>query len=143
MAAGETCVQRPGRHFEAGVAYHLAREGTAHRVSADRGVCVAGASAAALEAAVREVERHFWEVAHHLRGACEEQALVEWAARENLRFEVTSVVDLRRRPAGRMFHLRSYTAEEVAFHRRKLEESPRDACAAGKASARLRYDGRP
>src|SRR6185436_18743199 len=126
--AEEACVQRPGRHFEAGVAHHLARNGIAHRASPDRGVCVADGSAAALDAAVRQVERHYWEVARLVGSACEEAALVEWAGREKLRFEVTDVVDLARKPAGRMFHLRSFDEDEVAFHRRKLEEAPKSTC---------------
>jgi hypothetical protein len=141
--AGESCVQRPGRHFDAGVAYHLARDGIAHRMTAERGVCVDGASAASLDAAVRQVERRYWEVALRLRGACDEKALVEWAGREGLRFEVTDAVDLQRRPAGRMFHLRSYTDEEVAFHRRKLEEAPKPACPGENVIARLGYHWSP
>jgi hypothetical protein len=76
-------------------------------------------------------------------GACDEKALVEWAGREGLRFEVTDAVDLQRRPAGRMFHLRSYTDEEVAFHRRKLEEAPKPACPGENVIARLGYHWSP
>jgi hypothetical protein len=127
VEAKEACVQRPGSHFVAGVAYHLAKSGVAHRMSQESGVCVADAASGELEAAVRQVEKYFWEVAHLLKNACEERAFVEWATRENLRFEIADVVDLGRKPAGRMFHLRSYTQEEVLSNRRKLGEAPQGA----------------
>ena len=126
-AAKERCIQRPGKHYEAGVAQALTARRIAHKLAPESGVCVSEEHAAELEAATLRVDQHFWEVAHYLRDACEERALVEWARREKLRFEVGDVVDLGRKPAGRMFHLRSYTAEEVSANRRKLEDAPKGA----------------
>jgi hypothetical protein len=64
-----------------------------------------------------------------------DRAYVEWAEREKLRFEESEVVDLERKPAGRMFHLRSFTAEEATEHRRKLQDAPRGAsCEGGTAT---------
>lgn len=123
--AADTCVQRPGRHFDAGIAYHLSKAGVPHRLTPEKGVCVAEELAPAIDSATKQVEQHYWEVALKLRDACEERTLVEWATKENLRFEVGDVVDLERKPAGRMFHLRSFTPEEVALNRRKLDEAPR------------------
>jgi len=123
----ETCLQRPSAHYDAGIAHHLSKSRTPHRVSAEGGVCVAAEHASALEEASRQVDAHFWEVARLLRDDCEERAFVEWATREKLRFEIGNVVDLNRRPAGRMFHLRSYSSDEVAANRRKLDEAPAGA----------------
>jgi tripartite-type tricarboxylate transporter receptor subunit TctC len=120
-----SCVRNPGDHYDEGVAFHLARKGVAHRLSADQGVCVAGPLAAELDLAMKEVDRYFWKVDRQLDNPCEERALVEWGAREGLRFDVSSQVDLKGNIAGRVFRLRSYTQEEVAANRRKLEEAPR------------------
>jgi hypothetical protein len=101
----------------------------------ESGICVAEGRAAELDHAQRSLFAHFWEVAQHLRDACEERAFVDWAGREKLRFEVSDAVDLGRKPAGRMFHLRSYTAEEAAAHRRRLQDAPQGAsCEGGTAT---------
>jgi hypothetical protein len=124
VEAKDRCIQRPGSHFDAGVAYHLSKNGIPFRIAGEGGVCVAEEVSLEFESAMRQVEKYFWEVAYHLNNDCEERAFVDWATRENLRFDVGDVVDLNRKPAGRMFHLRSYTYEEVVSNRRKLNEAP-------------------
>jgi hypothetical protein len=132
--ADDACSYHPSRHYPAGVARHLSIGGVPYRL-VEGGICVTESRAAELESAQRRVFEHFWEVAHPLRDACEERAYVEWAQGEKLRFEVSDAVDLDRRPAGRMFHLRSFTADEVAAHRRRLQDAPRGAsCEAGTAT---------
>ena len=122
VPASETCVQRPG-HYDAGVAFHLAKRGVPYAIVPERGVCVTEERSSDMAAAMAQLDRHYWEVARALKDACEERAYVEWATRNTLRFDVGDVVDLGRKPAGRMFHLRSFTAEEAAENRRKLEEA--------------------
>ena len=124
VEARERCVQRPGEHYDGGVAFHLARKGIPHRIEPDRGVCVAEELASELQAAAHQVDYYFWEVAHLLRSDCEEQTLVEWARKEELRYDVGDVYRIDGQRAGRMFHLRSYTYEEVIANRRKLDEAP-------------------
>lgn len=132
--AEDACGYHPSRHYAAGVAHHLSAKGVPYRL-VEGGICVSEDRGAELEAAQRRVFEHFWEVAHHLADACEERAYVEWAEREKLRFEVSDVVDLARKPAGRMFHLRSFTADEAAANRRKLQDAPRGAsCEGGTAT---------
>jgi hypothetical protein len=134
-ARGEdACSYHPSPHYPAGVAHQLSAKGVPYRL-VDGGICVTEGRGAELEAAQRRMFEHFGEVAYHLRDACEERAYVEWAEREKLRFEVSEVVDLGGKPAGRMFHLRSFTAEEAAEHRRKLQDAPRGAsCEGGTAT---------
>lgn len=123
--AKDRCIQHPGKHFDAGVAYHLSKNGIPFRIAGELGVCVAEEASPQFEAAIRHVESYFWGVAYHLDNDCEERAFVDWAIRENLRFDVGDVVDLNKKRAGRMFHLRSYTYDEVVSNRRKLDEAPR------------------
>lgn len=122
--ANEQCVQRPSVHYGPGLAQLLSSERVPHRIT-PKGICVDEKHAAALDAAERNVDNHFWEVAHLIRSTCEERALIAWATKENLRFEVNEVVDLARKPAGRMFHLRSYTKDEVQANHRRLAEAMR------------------
>ena len=126
MEAKDRCIQRPGIHFEAGIAYHLSKNGVPYRITGEGGVCVAEEASAEVEAAIRQVEKYFWEVAYLLNNVCEERAFVDWASKENLRFDVADVVDLNRELSGRMFHLRSYTYEEMVSNRRKLNEAPQN-----------------
>jgi hypothetical protein len=128
----DRCMQNPGIHYDAGVAYHLEKKGIPYSMRPGSGVCVAAAHSSDLDAAAAQIDNYYWEVAYLLRNACEERAVVEWATREGLRFDVSEVVDLARKPAGRMFHLRSYTQEEVVSNRRRLDEAPgRAACEIG------------
>lgn len=126
-AVEERCFHSPGNHYHLGVSHHLAKAGVPHRVAPQNGVCVPEALAARVEAAMRELDRYFWKVPHHLADPCEESAYVEWAAREKLRFDVGNLVDLQGNTAGRVFHLRSYTREEMDSNRRKLEDAPKVA----------------
>jgi hypothetical protein len=123
--AAETCVQRPG-HYDAGLAYHLAKRGVPYTAGPERGVCVAEERSSDMAAAMTQLDSHYWEVAKALKNACEERAYVEWASRAKLRFDVGDVVDLSRKPAGRMLHLRSFTAEEAVEYQRKLDAAAKN-----------------
>jgi hypothetical protein len=109
------------------VAYHLARDGIAFRTTEENGVCVSDDQAARVEDAMRRLDRYFWKVDRLLRDPCEERALVDWAAKEGLRFDVGNVVDLKGDVAGRTFRLFSYTQQELEANRRKLDEAPKEA----------------
>src|SRR5438067_11729568 len=100
--AKERCIQSPD-HFETGIAYHLSKNGIPFRVAAEGGTCVGEGDSAALDAAMRQVEKFFWELAYPILDECEERAFVDWATKENLRFDVGHVVDLGKKAAGRLF----------------------------------------
>jgi hypothetical protein len=87
------------------------------------GLCVAEKHSSQLKAAERELERYFPQIAHKPKDSCEERALVEWAQRENLRFDLRAAVDMRNQPTGNLFLLRSFTQEEMIANRQKLEQS--------------------
>jgi hypothetical protein len=125
LSAAETCFQAPGEHYDAGVAFHLGKRGIAHRFRVQSGVCVDERFASAVDDAMRELDGYYWKVSHFLADECEERAFLEWAKERSLRFDIGSVVDLGGRPAGRIFHLRSYTRDEMLANRRTLESSPK------------------
>jgi len=86
------------------------------------GLCVDERFTKDFEAAQREVDSHFYEVAHRLSDSCEEREFVAWATKEKLRFDVRPTFDAIKRPSGSMFLLRSFTSEEVVANRRRLEK---------------------
>jgi len=64
--------------------------------------------------------------------ACEERALIEWAQKEKLRYDLRGTLGSRNRPAGNLFLLRSFTREEMVSNREKLELSPARGATCGK-----------
>jgi hypothetical protein len=116
------------RYYDQAIGYHLAQRGVRYDIHSGGMVCVEGKHAADFVAAEREAAKYFHEVADLLKNACEEQAIVEWATREKLRFDVRGTISSDGSPGGRMFLLRSFTAEEVAENRRRLtNDAPRGA----------------
>jgi hypothetical protein len=121
------------KYYDEALAFHLTKRGVSHRVS-DQVVCVAGRNAAELRAAQADVDASFYEVAHLLRDACEERAFTDWATRERLRFDVRQTLDQQNQPSRKMFHLRSFTREEVASNRARLDAgAPKKAACDAKA----------
>jgi hypothetical protein len=120
------CVNHSVAYYEQGLARLLAANGVAHSLERDRGVCFARRDAPKVKAAEQELEKYFYQVADLLRDECEETALVEWATRQGLRFEVHDTVSHDGRPAGRMINLYSFSREEMeANHRKLYSEAPR------------------
>jgi hypothetical protein len=116
------------KYYDQAIGYHLAQRGVRYDIRSGGMVCVEGKYAADFVAAEREAAKYFHEVADLLKSACEEQAIVEWATREKLRFDVRGTIRSDGSPSGRMFLLRSFTAEEVAENRRRLSnDAPRGA----------------
>jgi hypothetical protein len=115
------------KYYDEAIAYHLARRGVPYRIASDGMVCVDGKHASDLIAADREAAKYFHEVADLLKDSCEEEAFVEWATREKLRFDVRGTYSSDGSPGGRMFLLRSFTAEELAANRRLLTDAPKGA----------------
>jgi len=116
------------KYYDQAIAYHLEQRGIRYKIHSDGMVCVDGKYAAEFVAADREAAKYFHEVADLLKDSCEERAFVEWATRENLRFDVRGTHRFDGSPGGRMFLLRSFTAEELAVNKRRLaNDAPKGA----------------
>jgi hypothetical protein len=103
------------KYYDQALAYQLGKHGVRADVRNDGMVCVAGRHGAEFDTAVREADKYFHEIADLLKDECEERAFVQWATRENLRFDVRDTTR-----GKRMFLLRSFNAEEVASNRQRL-----------------------
>ena len=123
------CGGSDAKYYDDALGHQLAKRDISYHIRRDGMVCVEVRYAAEFDAAMREVDRYFHEVAELLKDACEERAFVEWATREKLRFDVRSTTD-----GGRMFLLRSFNADEVAANMRRLsKDAPKAAsCRDGK-----------
>jgi hypothetical protein len=121
--AEEKCGGSDLKYYNQAIAFQLAKRGVPSRISGGDMVCVAEKHAAAFTAAENSVDHFFHEVAYNPKDACEERALVEWATRERLRFDVRPTTDMRDQPAGNLFFLRSFTQEEVVSNSEKLAKN--------------------
>jgi hypothetical protein len=122
------CRQNSGKYYDAAISRQMTRNGVPHTIDANRGVCVSRAFSSKFEAASREVDTYFHEVAGLLKDECEERAFVDWATREKLPFEVVDTTRSDGKPGGRMFLLRSFGRDEVEPNKEKLwNQSPRNA----------------
>ena len=118
------CGGSDARYYDEGLIFHLEKARVPYRKMEHGGLCVEEKHGPRLKEAERELEKYFPQIAHNPKDACEEQALVEWAKREKLRYDVRPTVDAAGRPTGRnLFLLRAYTAEEMATYRDKLDRS--------------------
>lgn len=125
--AEDVCRGSDAKYYDEALAFQLTRRGVSYRIS-DQVVCVPARKAAELRAAQAEVDASFHEIAHLLKDACEERAFIDWARREGLRFDVRQTVDAQNQPSKKMFLLRSFTREEVALNRARLDAAaPRKA----------------
>ena len=115
------------KHYDQALVHQLNKRGIRADARPDGMVCVEGRHAQEFAAAQRDADRYFYEVAELLKDACEERAFVQWATREKLRFDVKDTVRMDGSPGGRMFHLRSFDADEVAANRRRLSSAPKGA----------------
>lgn len=119
----QVCGGSDARYYDEGLILHLSKAGVPYRRSHGPGLCVDEKYASQLRAAERELDRYFPQVAHKPKDACEERALVAWAQREKLRFDLREAYDLQKRPSGNLFLLRAYTKEEMVSYREKLEKA--------------------
>jgi NAD(P)-dependent dehydrogenase (short-subunit alcohol dehydrogenase family) len=125
--AEDVCRGSEAKYYNEALAFHLAKRGVPHKISANV-VCVSARNTAGLRAAEADVDATFPQVAYLLKDSCEERAFAGWARREGLRFDIRSTVDSQNEPSGRMFLLRSFTREEVASNRAKLaNDAPKKA----------------
>jgi len=85
--AEDACRGSDAKYYNEGLRYQLAKREVPHRVSGEV-ICVSGRRADDLRAAEAELDRTFHEVADLLKDSCEERAVVEWATKEKLRFDV-------------------------------------------------------
>jgi hypothetical protein len=121
-AKREVCGGSDTKFYDEGLVFHLSKAGVPYRRMHQSGLCVDEKYTAQFRAAEREIDRYFPEIAHKPRDPCEERALVEWANREKLRFDVRQGFDGQDRPAGSLFLLRSFTNEEMVSNREKLDK---------------------
>jgi hypothetical protein len=116
------------KYYDQAIAYHLDKRGVPYRIGAGGMVCVDGKYASDFVAADREAAKYFHEVAHLLKDACEERAFVEWATRDGLRSDVRGTIRSDGSSGGKLFLLRSFTADELAANRRRLDnDAPTNA----------------
>ena len=120
--AKQACSGSDAKHYDEGLIYHLAKAGVPYRRMHNSGLCVDEKYASQLRAAERELERYYPQIAHNPKDSCEEKALVEWAQREKLRFDLRQAYDMKQRPSGKLFLLRAFNQEELASYRQKLDK---------------------
>jgi hypothetical protein len=126
--AKEVCGGSDAKFYDEGLIFHLSKSGVPYRKMQGSGLCVDEKYASQLKAAERELERAFPQIAHKPQDACEERALIEWAEREKLRFDVRPAFDSRNQPTENLFLIRSFTYEEMLANRQKMEATaPRGA----------------
>jgi hypothetical protein len=123
--AKQACGGSDAKYYDEGLIFHLSKAGVPYRRMDKSGLCVDEKYASQLRAAERELERYYPQIAHNPKDSCEETALVEWAQREKLRFDLRQAYDMKQRPAGKLFLLRAFNQEELASYRKKLDrEAP-------------------
>jgi len=119
--AHEACGGSDAKYYDEGVIFYLKKAGVPYRRMRGSGLCVHERYSSQLKAAEQELDRYFPQIAHKPKDACEERALVEWARREKLRFELRPAFNERNQPSGKIFLVRSFTHEELVANREKLE----------------------
>ena len=118
--ADEACRHYSAKYYDEALSNQLSKNGIPHTVHPEKGICVSVGQEPGLEAASRQVDTYFHQVARVLKDECEERALVAWAEKEHLRFDVASARNSDGRPGGRMFLLRSFSREEASANQDKL-----------------------
>ncbi len=119
----EYCGGSDAKYYDEGLIFHLSKANVPFRKMYGSGLCVDDRHSTQFKAAERELERYFPQIAHNPKDSCEERALVEWAQREKLRFDLRPSFDMRNRPAGNLFLLRAFTQEEMVTYRERLDRS--------------------
>ena len=119
--ADDICIHRVSRYYDEALSRQLTLNGVRHSLLPEKGICVAPDKKPQLDAASRQVDSYFNEVAALVADQCEERALVAWATREGLRFEVADTTSSTGAP-GRMFLVRSFGPDEVQLNHKKLRE---------------------
>ena len=122
-SAKEACGGSSDKFYDEGLIFHLGRSGVPYRLMEGGGLCVDEKYAMQLKEAERQLERAFHEIATKPRDACEERALVEWAQREGLRYELAAAYNSRNEPSGNLFLIRSFTYEEMVANREKFDRA--------------------
>jgi hypothetical protein len=113
------CVHRDTKYYDEALSRQLTKNDVKHSVAPDKGVCVADKQE--IDKAAGQVETYFHEVATLAADSCEEGALVAWATREGLRFDVLDTTSSTGK-RGRMFLIRSFSSGEADVNHKKLRE---------------------
>jgi len=122
-SAEDICRGSSAKFYDEGLAYHLKQAGVPYRPMDGGGLCVDPKYAPEMEEAERQLERAFHQIATNPKDGCEERALVDWARREGLRYELAPALNSRNEPAGHLFLIRSFTYEEMVANREKFDRS--------------------
>jgi hypothetical protein len=120
----EVCGGTSQKHYDEGLALHLSKAGVPYRRMEGGGLCAAEKYTAQFRAAEKELERYFPEIAFNPHGPCEEKVYLDWAARHSVRHDLVSAKGSDNRPAGKLFLLRPFTAEEYAAYQEKVRSDP-------------------
>lgn len=127
-ACGQRCIQQELKYYDEALSQQLTKNGISNSLEPDKGVCVPARHATQMDRATRQVDSYFHEVADMLKDSCEERAFVEWATKEKLRFDIRDTIRSDGSPGGRIFLLRSFSADEVAVNKRRLvDDAPKGA----------------
>jgi hypothetical protein len=118
----ESCWKTVDPLFDAALSKELGSRGVAFRLDQKDGVCVPKNRAIALNDAYRRVNEYSSEVAALASDECEQRALVAWATRENLRYDLLPSTNSDGTPSGKMLIVRSLSAQEVALNHEKLRQ---------------------
>ena len=121
--AKEHCGGSDAKYYDEGLIFCLTKAGVPYRRMDGHGLCVDDKYSSQFKAARRELDRYFPMIARKPKDPCEERALVEWAQREKLRFELRPAFDMQNQPTGNLFLLRSFTNEEMVANREKLDRA--------------------
>jgi hypothetical protein len=117
----EQCTDHSAKYHSEALSLRLTKNGVAHVVKPGQGICFDPKNAAQVEKSSREVDHYFYEVVRGLTDSCEEKAIVTWAEREKLRYEVFESFDADRKPSGRrLFTIYSISEEDRDINQRKL-----------------------
>ena len=122
----EKCTDHSAKFYSAALSLRLTKNGVAHVIKAERGICFDPKNAAQVDKTSRELDQYFYEVVRGLKDSCEEMAFVAWAEKEKLRFEVIESLDADRKPGGkRLLTIFSISEADRDINQRKLwNESP-------------------
>src|SRR3954470_9981624 len=101
--ADEVCGGSDARYYDEGLIFHLTKANVPYRRMQHSGICVDAKYASRFREAERELEKYYPQLAHNPKDACEERALVEWARKEGLRYDLRPAFDSAKRPAGNLF----------------------------------------
>ncbi len=115
----EVCEFR-NKHYSKAVSQKLEMDSVRHRVSAKGELCFTVNNLSEIRRTEREVDKYFAAVTGLFRNECEEKLIIDWAIRNNIALEVFDATDAKTGKPRRLFHIYSFSEEDVFKNRGKL-----------------------